>query len=157
MLKFQTIPRILFLRDNRIDRHRDYIKILTLATAVSVWEFKKWRKKNITGTFPSSFPSPTCERSSAIVYLLSLYFLGNSYRRYLPSRNVGGSGKSYLRARGIILLGMQIKPFKSSDELPELPACSKRGDSVTKDEKERSFVTLKMETKSTRVWIINLE
>jgi len=88
--------------------------------------FKKLHKKILPS--PTSFPTHVWTFIHYAIYLLSLlYFFGNSCRRCsLPLRNVEGSGKSYLRARSIILLGMQIKPFKSSDELPELPAYSKK-------------------------------
>lgn len=103
-------------------------------------------------TFLPPLSSLMCEHSSAIFHLLSLSFLRSSCRhRSLLSQNVEGSGKSYLRVGGIILLGMQIKPFKGSDELPELLACLKKGGGggdATESEKERSFVTAKMETKS---------
>lgn len=79
-------------------------------------------------TFPSPLSSLMYEHSSTIFHPLSLSFLCSSRRhRSLLSQNVEGSRKSYLRVGGIILLGMQIKPFKGSDELPELLACLKKG------------------------------
>lgn len=62
------------------------------------------------------------------IYLLYLFSpsRARAIARRCFLRDVEGSGKSYLRVRGIILLGMQIKPFKGPDELPELLACLKK-------------------------------
>jgi len=83
--------------------------------------------------FPAAFPRANIRPSYILIFLPHL----SSAARTVAPRNVRRNGESYLRVRGIILLDMQIKPFKGPDELPEVLACLKKKERERGEERRR--------------------